>query len=124
MRGEGYVDRGLARASEHPQGYIRGLGVIMVAINGYGTIGKRVADAVDAQDDMEVAGVTKTGPSFGCQLAVKKGYPLYCTTDDPERIASFSSGGYDCRGGLSDLLGSVVVVVDCAPGKMGAANLT
>ena len=35
--------------------------MIKVAINGYGTIGKRVADAVDAQDDMEVIGVTKTG---------------------------------------------------------------
>jgi len=50
--------------------------VIRVAINGYGTIGKRVADAVDAQDDMEVAGVTKTGPSFGCELAAKKGFSL------------------------------------------------
>ena len=30
--------------------------VIKVAINGYGTIGKRVADAVDAQDDMEIVG--------------------------------------------------------------------
>ena len=48
--------------------------MIRVAINGYGTIGKRVADAVDAQDDMEVVGVTKTGPSFGCELAAKKGY--------------------------------------------------
>ena len=100
-----------------------GSSVIRVAINGFGTIGKRVADAVDAQDDMEVAGVTKTGPSFGCSLAAKKGYPLYCTSDDPDRIASFSSGGYDCRGGLSDLLSSADVVVDCAPGKMGAANL-
>ena len=45
---------------------------IKVAINGFGTIGKRVADAVDAQDDMEIIGVTKTGPSFGCDLAVKK----------------------------------------------------
>ena len=34
--------------------------MIKVAINGYGTIGKRVADAVDAQDDMTVVGVTKT----------------------------------------------------------------
>ena len=48
---------------------------IKVAINGFGTIGKRVADAVDAQDDMEIVGVTKTGPSFGCDLAVKKGFP-------------------------------------------------
>ena len=28
-----------------------------VAINGFGTIGKRVADAVAAQDDMKVIGV-------------------------------------------------------------------
>ena len=28
---------------------------INVAINGYGTIGKRVADAVDAQEDMELS---------------------------------------------------------------------
>ena len=53
------------------------MGTIKVAINGFGTIGKRVADAVDAQDDMEVIGVTKTGPSFGCELAIKKGFP--CT---------------------------------------------
>ena len=56
------------------------MGTIRVAINGFGTIGKRVADAVDAQSDMEVAGVTKTGPSFGCELAAKKGFPLYCTS--------------------------------------------
>ena len=29
-----------------------------VAINGYGTIGKRVADAVRLQSDMEIVGVT------------------------------------------------------------------
>ena len=45
---------------------------VKVAINGYGTIGKRVADAIDAQDDMEVVGVTKTGPSFGCEMALRR----------------------------------------------------
>ena len=45
---------------------------IKVAINGYGTIGKRVADAVACQDDMEIIGVTKTRPAFGCDLAVRK----------------------------------------------------
>ena len=43
---------------------------IKVAINGFGTIGKRVAEAVVAQDDMVIIVVTKTGPSFGCDLAV------------------------------------------------------
>ena len=96
---------------------------IKVAINGFGTIGKRVADAVDAQDDMEIIGVTKTGPSFGCDLAVKKGFPLYCTFDDAERIAAFSEQGYQCKGGLSDLLSVADGVIDCAPGKMGAGNI-
>ena len=53
-----------------------------VAINGFGTIGKRVADAVAAQADMEIVGVTKTGPSFGCELAVRRGFPLYYISDD------------------------------------------
>ena len=96
---------------------------IRVAINGYGTIGKRVANAIAAQDDMTVAGVTKTGPSFGCELAVRRGFPLYCTSDEPGHITAFSAGGYDCAGGLSDLLGAVDVVVDCSPGKIGGENL-
>ena len=37
--------------------------VVKVAINGYGTIGKRVADAVSKQDDMKVIGVVKTRPT-------------------------------------------------------------
>jgi len=96
---------------------------VKVAINGYGTIGKRVADAVAAQDDMEVIGVTKTRPSFGCDLAVRKGYPLFCTYDDPERISAFADAGYACGGGISDLLAVADVVVDCSPGKVGASNM-
>ena len=52
------------------------MNTIKVAINGFGTIGKRVADAIDAQEDMEVIGVTKTGPSFGCGLAKKTWLPI------------------------------------------------
>ena len=99
------------------------MGSIKVAINGFGTIGKRVADAVDAQDDMQIVGVTKTGPSFGCDLAVKKGFPLYCSFDDPKRIELFGKNGYLCMGGISDLLSASDIVIDCAPGKTGADNL-
>ena len=98
--------------------------VVKVAINGYGTIGKRVADAVDAQDDMEIIGVTKTRPSFGCDLAVRKGYPLYCTCDDAEKIEAFSKAGYTCHGGLQDLLSVADIVIDCSPGKVGETNKT
>ncbi|MGB1777286.1 MAG: type II glyceraldehyde-3-phosphate dehydrogenase [Candidatus Thalassarchaeaceae archaeon] len=98
------------------------MGSIRVAINGFGTIGKRVARAVQAQPDMVVSGVTKTGPSHGCGLANKFGIPLYCTDDDPERIKSFDGTKYDITGGLSDLLSVSDIVIDCAPGKLGEAN--
>ena len=61
---------------------------VRVAINGFGTIGKRVARAVQAQPDMVVSGVTKTGPSHGCSLAERLGLPLYCTSDDKSDIAN------------------------------------
>ena len=96
---------------------------IKVAINGFGTIGKRVADAVDAQEDMIIIGVTKTGPSFGCELAVKRGFPLFCTSDEKDRIDKFKDEGYECSGGISDLLHLCDVVVDCSPGKLGESNL-
>ncbi|RZN66497.1 MAG: glyceraldehyde-3-phosphate dehydrogenase, partial [Candidatus Methanolliviera hydrocarbonicum] len=46
--------------------------MIRVGINGYGTIGKRVADAVAAQDDMKIVGVTKTRPNFVSKMAAER----------------------------------------------------
>ena len=48
-----------------------------VAINGYGTIGKRVADAVAAQDDMKVIGVSKPDQTTKQELLLKKKNILY-----------------------------------------------
>ena len=115
-----YLDRA-STGGDIIRGHI--VSTVRVAINGYGTIGKRVADAVDAQDDMEVVGVTKTGPSFGCEMAVRKNFDIYCTSDDPDMIASFESSPFKCKGGLKDLLSISDVVIDCSPGKMGAENL-
>ncbi len=59
--------------------------MIKVAINGYGTIGKRVADAVAAQPDMEVIGVSKTSVSAEAYIAKERGYPLYIAEDRHSR---------------------------------------
>ena len=56
--------------------------VLKVAINGYGTIGKRVADAVTLQDDMEIVGVTKRTPTFEARMAVRNGYPFYAAAGE------------------------------------------
>ncbi|MFA5771492.1 MAG: type II glyceraldehyde-3-phosphate dehydrogenase [Thermoplasmata archaeon] len=93
---------------------------VKVAINGYGTIGKRVADAVKAQDDMEVVGVTKTRPTFEAREAIEAGFPLYISK--PENIQLFKDAGIPISGTLDELLDKAQIVVDCAPGKMGADN--
>jgi glyceraldehyde-3-phosphate dehydrogenase (NAD(P)) len=88
-----------------------------VAINGYGTIGKRVADAVALQDDMQVAGVVKTKPDFEAKLAVRKGHPLYAA--NPEARAKFQKAGVKTEGVLEDLVKVADLVVDCTPEESG-----
>jgi glyceraldehyde-3-phosphate dehydrogenase (NAD(P)) len=94
---------------------------VRVAVNGYGTIGKRVADAVAAQDDMEVVGVTKNRPTFEARRAVERGFPLYGAT--AKGAEALEAAGLPVKGGLDDLLADCDIVVDCAPGDIGAENL-
>lgn len=91
-----------------------------VAINGYGTIGKRVADAVSKQDDMEVTGVTKTHPDYEGQIANKKGFNLYSAIED--RVQDFEESEVNIEGDVNDLLEKSDIVVDCSPGGIGAKN--
>src|SRR5665811_1727054 len=88
-----------------------------VAINGYGTIGKRVADAVAAQDDMEIVGVVKTRPSFEARIAKEKGYDIYTPSD--ENIAEFKKSKIDVSGTVEQLLEEADIVIDATPGDMG-----
>ena len=48
--------------------------MIKVGINGYGTIGKRVAEAVTLQDDMEIVGIVKTKPTYEIRGALAVSY--------------------------------------------------
>lgn len=92
---------------------------LKVAINGYGTIGKRVADAIALQDDMEVVGVTKTKPDFEAKMASKK-FDLYLAKK--ENAGLFEKAGIETCGFLEDLLSKADLVVDCSPDKVGAEN--
>jgi glyceraldehyde-3-phosphate dehydrogenase (NAD(P)) len=93
---------------------------IQVAVNGYGTIGKRVADAVTLQPDMELVGVAKTSPNHEAELAVEKGYPLYAAVE--ERIELFEDAGIDLAGTVEELVSAADIVVDATPSGIGAEN--
>jgi glyceraldehyde-3-phosphate dehydrogenase (NAD(P)) len=94
--------------------------MIQVGINGYGTIGKRVADAVREQPDMEVVGVAKTRPNFEAQGAVDKGFDLYAAI--AERKHRFAEAGIDVAGDVEELVEQSDIVVDACPSGIGADN--
>lgn len=94
--------------------------VIRVGVNGFGTIGRRVADAVLKQEDMELVGVTKTRPDYKSQAAIEKGIAMYAVNE--KSLAAFKSGGVTVKGTLNDLLQRVDVIVDAAPEDTGVAN--
>lgn len=92
---------------------------IRVAVNGYGTIGKRVADAVVLQKDMELVGVTANSYSWLTEVAKKKGFDLYAIGEQTD----FRQNGIEIAGTAPELFGKVDVVVDAAPKKIGKENL-
>ncbi len=93
--------------------------MIHVGVNGYGTIGKRVADAVSVQPDMAVAGVAKTSPNFEATVATDRNYPLHAPED---RLDAFREVGVSVAGTVDDLVARSDVVVDATPGGVGAEN--
>ena len=97
-----------------------GARVVRVAINGYGVIGKRVADAVSLQDDMALAGVSDVVTDYRIRTAVARGHPLFAST--AEAWDAMRQAGLPVKGRLEDLLGQTDVIVDCTPKKVAARN--
>jgi len=93
---------------------------IKVAVNGYGVIGKRVADVVTLQDDMELVGVSDVASDYRIWGAVRNRYPLYASS--AEALQLMRSANLPAKGQLEDLLEQVDVVVDCTPKGIGAKN--
>ena len=95
-------------------------GTVRVAVNGYGVIGKRVADAVALQDDMELVGVADVASDFRVRVAVERGHAVFAS--DRAAGDQMDAAGIPVAGTLDDLLQRVDVVADCAPKKLAAAN--
>ena len=94
--------------------------MIKVAVNGYGTIGKRVADAVAAQPDMEIIGVSKTKPGAEAFVALERGYPLYIA--DISKKEAFEKAGIPVAGSVEEMIQKADIVVDATPGGVGVSN--
>jgi glyceraldehyde-3-phosphate dehydrogenase (NAD(P)) len=98
---------------------------IKVGIVGFGTIGKRVADAVSLQKDMELVGITGHNYNYRMEVAKVKGYKIFAMEDTKEFAKICDISSKDCivpEGDLNNMLDGADVVVDCTPKKVGKAN--
>jgi glyceraldehyde-3-phosphate dehydrogenase (NAD(P)) len=94
--------------------------MIRVAVNGYNVIGRRVADAIAAQKDMELVGVAKTKPDYKAEMAIEKGYKVFAA--DEKGVKSFQAAGLTCSGLSRDMVGLADIVIDATPDEVGLAN--
>jgi len=94
--------------------------MIEVGINGYGTIGKRVADAVDNQPDMCIVGVSKRTPDHEADTAIDRGFELYAP--DSETEVTFTAHHLPVAGTVETLIADSDIVVDATPAGVGAEN--
>ena len=91
---------------------------IKVGVVGYGTIGKRVADAVAMQKDMKLIGVTAHSYSFNTEVAKQKGYKIFTAGETDLEL-----NGIKPDGDINNMLEEVDVIVDATPKKIGKDNL-
>ncbi|MEM0370419.1 MAG: type II glyceraldehyde-3-phosphate dehydrogenase [Pyrobaculum sp.] len=93
--------------------------MIKVGIVGYGTIGKRIADAVALQDDMAVAGVLKVTPDYEAIVAAARGFSIYTL---PDRVEKFKKAGIEPAGTIEDLIKKSDIIIDASPEDVGREN--
>ena len=87
-----------------------------VGIHGYGTIGKRVADAVLLQPDMVLVGVTANSYNYKIKAACEKHISVFSDIPKFEHVEH----GVRISGGVDDLFSKCDIIVDCTP--RGAAK--
>ena len=93
---------------------------IRVGLVGYGVIGRRVADAIQHQLDMELIGVADVAADWRIAQAVSRSIPLFAAAE--EARLRMAQAGLPVSGSLEDLVGGADIVVDCTPKPRGAAN--
>ena len=99
--------------------------MINVAVNGVGTIGKRVAEAVKKQEDMNLYGVSDVSAGQGLRTGLSEeggfhGTSLYASNE--KGLEQLQEDGMHVEGLLEDNLDEIDLVVDCTPPGIDEAN--
>ncbi|MFV1960613.1 MAG: type II glyceraldehyde-3-phosphate dehydrogenase [Acidimicrobiia bacterium] len=95
---------------------------VKVGVAGFGVIGQRLADGVARQEDMELVGVADIAPTLPVRALAERGMPYRMFAAMPDSAVRLEDAGIVVSGGFDDLLGEVDIMLDSAPGGIGAKN--
>lgn len=88
-----------------------------VFVNGYGSIGSRVAQFIKDDPEIKVLGVGKYSPDDKVNDAISRGFDVYVPA---KSIDSFKN--YKIKGTIETALDDCDIVIDASPGGMGYTN--
>ena len=88
-----------------------------VFVNGYGTIGSRIAKFIKDDSDIDVIGIGKYSPDEKVQQAINSGFSVYVPED---KISNFDD--YNISGSIESALNDCDLVIDASPDGHGFLN--
>ncbi len=95
---------------------------VKVGVAGYGTIGQRLADGVELQEDMELVGVADVAPTLPIQALYEKGMPYKLFTAAPDKKNLLTDKHIPVSGTIEDLVKEVDIMLDATNAGIGAMN--
>ena len=81
-----------------------------VFVNGYGTIGSRIAKFIKDDSDIDIVGIGKHSPDEKVQHVIDDGLSVYVPED---KIDNFKN--YDISGSIESALDDCDLVIDASP---------
>jgi glyceraldehyde-3-phosphate dehydrogenase (NAD(P)) len=93
---------------------------IPVAVVGFGSQGRRTAEAIARQNDMKLLGVALSQPDLSAHLAFTIGYPIFSM--EPQSTLAFKNAGVPCKGSIETIMPNLKALVDCTPAGVGKQN--
>ncbi len=95
---------------------------VKVGVAGYGVIGQRLADGVAKQEDMELVGIVDVAPTLSIRALYDSPSPYDLYVVDDSMRAAFEAENIPVKGDFDDILSRVDIMLDAAPGGIGAKN--
>ena len=88
-----------------------------VFVNGYGTIGNRIAQFISGDQDIELLGVGKYSPDEKVRDAISRGFKVYVPKTKLDAFKNFKIAGT-----IEDVLNKCDLVIDATPEGQGYIN--